>query len=77
MRGIAELAESVFGCSVRLAQPEYLGVKSPIYSTAVGMIHYVSRNKVVRKAGKKPERKEGFFINIWKRIKSFLADIWE
>ncbi|HHU75594.1 MAG TPA: cell division protein FtsA [Firmicutes bacterium] len=77
MRGITELAESIFGCTVRLAQPEYLGVKSPIYSTAVGMIHYVSRNKVTRKIGKKPEKKEGFFFNIWKRIKSFLADIWE
>lgn len=77
MRGITELAESAFGCSVRLAQPEYLGVKSPIYSTAVGMIHHVSRNKMVRKTGIKSESKGGFFTNIWKRIKSFLADIWE
>jgi len=77
MRGITELAESAFGCSVRLSQPEYLGVKSPIYSTAVGMIHHVSRNKIVRKTGIKSESKGGFFTNIWKRIKSFFADIWE
>lgn len=77
MRGLPELAESVLGCSVRLAQPEYLGVKSPIYSTAVGMIHYASRNKTIRKIGKKQESREGFFTNIWRRIKSFFADIWE
>jgi len=77
MRGISDLAESAFGCSVRLAQPEYLGVKSPIYSTAVGLIHHASRNKTVRKTGKKSEIKESFFINLWRRIKSFLADIWE
>ena len=41
--GIIELAEEVFQCPTP-AQPEYLGVKSPIYSTAVGIIHYVNRN---------------------------------
>jgi len=40
-RGIAELSEEVFRAPVRVAQPGYVGVKSPIYSTAVGIIHYV------------------------------------
>lgn len=39
--GLVDLAEQIFDSSVRLAQPSYVGVKSPIYSTAVGIIHYV------------------------------------
>ena len=77
MTGVSDLAEAVFDCTVRLAQPEYLGVKSPIYSTAVGLIHQSTRPKAVRKVGKKSESKEGFFANAWKRIKSFFSDIWD
>ena len=40
-RGMVELTEQVFGSTARVAQPGYVGVKSPIYSTAVGIIHYV------------------------------------
>jgi cell division protein FtsA len=40
-RGIVDIAEHIFQASVRVAQPGYVGVKSPIYSTAVGTIHYV------------------------------------
>lgn len=40
-RGIVELSEQIFHSPVRVAQPGYVGVKSPIYSTAVGIIHYV------------------------------------
>jgi cell division protein FtsA len=39
--GIVELAEQIFDSSARVAQPSYVGVKSPIYSTAVGIVHYV------------------------------------
>ncbi|MDW7652432.1 MAG: cell division protein FtsA [Bacillota bacterium] len=40
-RGMVELTEQIFDSSARVAQPGYVGVKSPIYSTAVGIIHYV------------------------------------
>lgn len=40
-RGIVDLTERIFGASARVAQPGYVGVRSPIYSTAVGIIHYV------------------------------------
>ncbi len=42
-RGIVELSEHIFFSSVRVAQPGYVGVKSPIYSTGVGIVHYASR----------------------------------
>lgn len=78
MGGITELAESIFECPVRIAQPNYLGVKSPIYSTAVGLIHYVNRNHITTgRISKRQESHGRFFHNIWQRIRSFIMDIWE
>ena len=79
LRGVIDLAEDIFGCPVRLAQPEYLGVKSPIYSTAVGIINYVMRHSPRRRgrmAGR-TENKTGFLHVIWQRIKAFVLDIWQ
>lgn len=44
--GLAELAEQIFQTSARVAQPSYVGVKSPVYSTAVGVIRYVQHNQL-------------------------------
>lgn len=78
MKGIAELAAEVFDCSVRIAQPAYLGVKSPIYSTAVGLIYYMSRSQALRRPGKRQERgTKGFVFNLWRRIRNIFANIWE
>lgn len=77
MEGIAEYAENLFHAPSRVAQPEYLGVKSPIYSTAVGMIHYTMRNPTFRKMPKKAESGAFSFTGAWQRIKSFFVDIWE
>ncbi len=76
MKGISELAESIFDGPVRVAQPEYLGVKSPIYSTAVGVIHYSLRNNPAGRS-QKSDSKMGFIMMLWKRIKTFFTDIWE
>ena len=46
LRGTVELAEEIFAAPVRVAQPGYVGVKSPIYSTGVGIIHYVQRTQL-------------------------------
>ena len=77
LRGVIDLAEEIFGCPVRLAQPEYLGVKSPIYSTAVGIISYVMRNQVMSRMTRRTESKTGFLYYIWQRIKAFVLDIWQ
>ena len=78
MKGISELAGDVFNCSVRIAQPAYLGVKSPIYSTAVGLIHYICRSHGLRRPGKRQDRgTRGFVYNLWRRIKNYMANIWE
>lgn len=77
LKGVTDLAEEVFACPVRLAQPEYLGVRSPIYSTAVGIISYVARNHVTRQLTRRTENKTGLFNHIWQRIKAFVLDIWQ
>lgn len=77
MQGITELAETYFNSTVRIAQPNYLGVKSPIYSTAVGIIHYVIRHQGGGGQYRQQDGKVGFLGNLWKRIKTFLADIWD
>jgi len=77
MEGAAQYAEGFFQASSRIAQPDYLGVKSPIYSTGVGIIHYSLHNPNVRKITKKSETGASSVSGIWKKIKSFFVDIWE
>lgn len=74
MKGVADLAEIVFNCPARVAQPGYIGVKSPIYSTAVGIIHYVQRHHLLPQAkGAAPQAIKGVFARIW----DWIADFFE
>lgn len=41
---------------VRLAEPEYVGMKSAVHSTAVGILHYINRNQPVAARGSGRER---------------------
>ncbi len=50
MEGITELAEEVFRMPVRLGIPKYVGglgevVRSPIYSTAIGLVLFAHQNR--------------------------------
>lgn len=40
MQGVLELAEQIFQNRVRFAAPDYIGVREPQYTTAVGLIKY-------------------------------------
>ena len=42
MDGILQLARHVLNTRVRIHTPEYIGVREPMYSTAVGLIRYAS-----------------------------------
>ncbi len=44
MPGTLELAEAVFQNSVRIASPEYIGVREPQYTASVGIIKYAYEN---------------------------------
>lgn len=44
MPGILELAQVVLGSSVRVAIPDYIGVRDPQYTTGVGLIKFAYRH---------------------------------
>ncbi|WP_042356327.1 cell division protein FtsA [Bacillus rubiinfantis] len=44
MQGVLELAQDMFNNPVRLARPDYIGVREPQYTTAVGLIKYAYKN---------------------------------
>lgn len=77
MKGVTELAEKAFEAPARTAQPEYLGVKSPIFSTAVGLIHYVLRNQLINRPVKRVESKTAFVSSVWSKLKKFFTEIWD
>ncbi|HET7577831.1 MAG TPA: cell division FtsA domain-containing protein, partial [Bacillales bacterium] len=48
MPGVLELAEDIFQHHVRVAIPDYIGVREPQYTTAVGLIQFTYRNVKVQ-----------------------------
>ena len=44
MQGVLELAQDLFKNPVRIARPDYIGVREPQYTTAVGLIKYAYKN---------------------------------
>lgn len=75
LRGTIELAEQIFSSPVRMAQPGYVGVKSPVYSTGVGIIHYVQRNHLV--SGRERRRKGPALSGIMQRIRSWFTETFD
>ncbi|HWJ78979.1 MAG TPA: cell division protein FtsA [Niallia sp.] len=43
-KGILELAEDIFQSRIRIAIPDYIGVREPQYTTAVGLIKFSYKN---------------------------------
>jgi cell division protein FtsA len=44
MQGVLDLAQVIFQSRVRIAIPDYIGVREPQYTTAVGLIKYAYKN---------------------------------
>lgn len=44
MQGVAELAQLVLESNVRIAIPDYIGVREPQYTTGVGLIQFAYKN---------------------------------
>lgn len=53
MQGVLELAQFIFQSRVRIAIPDYIGVREPQYTTAVGLIKFAYKNAKLK--GKKME----------------------
>lgn len=72
MEGIVELAEEVFHMPVRVGVPQNVRglaevVRNPIYSTGVGLLHFGSRNRHVRRVDVAMSGVRG----VWDRMKSW------
>jgi cell division protein FtsA len=81
MPGMLEIAQAELENSVRLAVPDFIGVRDPAYTSGVGIVHFVSKfsrqrpGATVKKlptASKKAtsENKPGLF----ERIKNYLSE---
>lgn len=63
--GVMELAEEMFGCSVKMYIPEQMGMRNPIFATSLGLIKYVgeqdaiyqvAKNRVVQRPAAQPQQ---------------------
>jgi cell division protein FtsA len=75
LQGVTELAEQVFDSSARVAQPGYVGVKSPIYSTGVGIIHYVKRTHMASSRDYRGRRQ--VLPGIFNRVRTWLIEMFD
>ena len=71
IEGAIELAEEIFHMPVSLGKPKNVAglsdiVRNPIYSTAVGLLHY-GANQQARGIAKKPKQKSDGLINQFKK----------
>src|SRR5262245_38687330 len=71
LEGMAEIAERIYDCPVRIGEPSGVGglidvIKSPIYSTAVGLIIYGYRTRDFRRDRSGVRRKP--LGRFWERI---------
>ncbi|WP_076556908.1 cell division protein FtsA [Salimicrobium flavidum] len=48
MPGVLELAQDVFSANLRLAVPDYLGVRDPKYTSGVGILQFAYRNAKIQ-----------------------------
>lgn len=80
--GILSVAKRELGASVRIASPEFIGVRDPSYTSGVGIINFVAKNAKVRPSGNNRKAavkassqaasdKPGFF----ERVKNFLSEL--
>lgn len=77
--GLQELARRELDTAVRIASPDYIGVRDPSYTNGVGIIHYVYKHLRGRGgggAGKHGTRRKaaGQAPGLFERIKNFLKE---
>ena len=48
MPGVLELAEDVFQANVRIAIPDYIGVREPQFTSGVGILQFAYRNAKIQ-----------------------------
>lgn len=81
MPGMLEAAQSQLNSSVRIAVPDFIGVRDPAFTNGVGMIQYVykylrSKNKLVRRTGTqaKTSQKQNPFVRFGNWFKNWFSE---
>jgi len=81
MEGFSKIAENIIGASVRIGEPNLVGVQSPIYTTVVGIVTYVLRHNLGGTVSMSPKKKasnpNNIFTRLWNKIQEWLAVIFE
>ena len=75
MPGITELGEEILGLPVRRGMPKGVGglaeaVRSPTFSTAVGLVHYGLSRTAVAETGEQPKR------GLFSRMRRTLSNVF-
>lgn len=58
MPGVLAIAQAELGASVRIATPDYIGVRDPSFVSGVGLIHFVSKSFRARSTTRKSTVKQ-------------------
>jgi cell division protein FtsA len=80
MPGVITIAQNELHASVRIAVPDFIGVRDPSYTAGVGIIHYVAKHMRIRTAGysKKPSNKKASSDKakqgVFERFKNWLSE---
>ncbi|CAH0119551.1 MULTISPECIES: cell division protein FtsA [unclassified Paenibacillus] len=84
MPGVLEIAQSELDATVRIAVPDYIGVRDPAFTSGVGIIHSVSRTVRMRSGGgaakktvnrnNKPAKPAAESPGFIERVKKFFED---
>ncbi|MEX1030351.1 MAG: cell division protein FtsA [Paenibacillaceae bacterium] len=80
MPGVITIAQNELHASVRIAVPDFIGVRDPSYTAGVGIIHYVAKHMRLRSVGysKKPGNKKIPTLNgkqsLFERFKNWLSE---
>jgi cell division protein FtsA len=73
-KGLVELAEDVFNCSVRTAQPRYIGVQQPYIFNSRGDYPLCAAKAYDYPAAKQPH--QGAVKGLWNRIRLWFQDFF-
>lgn len=85
LKGVLEISSSIIGLPVRVGTPQFIGVASPVYAVATGIVKHIffnqkydpsmyeERTSVTRPKKKIPDSDEK---NVISRIKNFLTDFF-
>jgi cell division protein FtsA len=81
LEGMPEIAEQIFDMPVRRGTPSGIGglvdvVASPVYSTAVGLVLYGSRNRAGAALGTSRAMATGTFGKVTGRLMGWLSDFF-